>query len=43
MARVPKMARGKNFRARGIHCCPNLFIYLFIFLPNHGLYTVRNV
>ena len=34
MARVPKMAREKNFWARGIFCCPNFyFILFFIFYP----------
>jgi len=27
MARVPKLASGKTFWARGIHCCPNFLLY----------------
>jgi hypothetical protein len=27
MARVPKMAQGKIFSARGRHCCPSFIIF----------------
>jgi len=29
MARVPEVACGKICLARGIHCCPNIFFYIF--------------
>jgi hypothetical protein len=38
MARMPKMASKKISLARGIHCCPNLFI-----LPDQCLYIVQNM
>ena len=37
MARVPKVAHGKISFARGIHRCPNVFLFL---LPDQRLYAV---
>ena len=38
--RVPKMSRGKSSRARGIHCCPNSFLF---HLPHYLLYIEKNM
>jgi hypothetical protein len=40
MARVSKIARGTISMARGIHCCPNFFLFL---LSDQRRYVVKNM